>query len=201
MEPMVLVQLTISAIFVNNLVLHRFLGLCPFFGVSRKLSSAVGMGMAVMFVMVVATMVTWPLQRFVLAPADAGYLSTIVFILVIAALVQLVELALARFAGGLYESLGIYLPLITTNCAILGVALIATDTNPFTGRPYVFVEAFVNAIASAAGFTLALVLMAGVRERLRFSKPAAALEGLPLAFVAAGLMALAFLGFSGFELR
>ena len=192
-----LIQISIAAVLIQNFVLARFLGLCPFFGVSKKLSSAAGMGMAVVFVMTVASMFTWIINRFVLIEYDLTYLRTIVFILVIASLVQLLEMALQKFSPSLYEALGIYLPLITTNCAILGVALLNTGINQFTGETYTFIESIVSGVASGVGFTLALVLMAGIRERLELANVPKVLEGLPIAFVTAGLMALAFLGFSG----
>mgnify|MGYP000374450773 CR=1 FL=1 len=192
-----LIGIVISAILIQNFVLARFLGLCPFFGVSKRLSSAVGMGMAVVFVMTIASIFTWGMNTFVLIPNDVGYLQTIVFILVIAGLVQLVEMALQKFSPALYEALGIYLPLITTNCAVLGVALINTGINQFTNKGFTFLEALVNGVASGIGFTLALVLMAGIREKLELAHLPKALQGLPVAFVSAGLMALAFLGFSG----
>lgn len=194
-----LVQIAIGAILINNFVLSRFLGLCPFFGVSKKTSSAVGMGVAVIFVMTLASMFTWAIYSYILAPRGLVYLKTIVFILVIASLVQLVEMALQRFSPSLHESLGIYLPLITTNCAILGVAILNIGENVFTGKPYTFVEATANGITSGIGFTLALVLMAGIREKLELAEIPKPLEGLPIAFVAAGLMAIAFLGFSGLD--
>jgi Na+-translocating ferredoxin:NAD+ oxidoreductase subunit A len=199
MEPAVLLQIAIGAILINNFILARFLGLCPFFGVSKKLSSAIGMGISVVFVMSVATLFTWSIQKWVLAPFGVDFLRTIVFILVIASLVQLVEMALQKYVPALYEALGIFLPLITTNCAILGVAIINTELNPYTGGAFSLVEAVINAAASGMGFTLALVLMAGIRERLEFARIPKPLEGLPIAFVTAGLMALAFLGFSGFS--
>jgi electron transport complex protein RnfA len=192
-----LIQISISAIFISNFVLARFLGLCPFFGVSKKLSSALGMGMAVIFVMTMASMFTWIIDRYILTPFDVGYLQTIVFILVIASLVQLVEMTLQKFSPTLYVALGIFLPLITTNCAILGVALINTGDNSFTNEPYTFLEVVVNGIMSGVGFTLALVLMAGIREKLDLANIPKPLTGLPIAFVTAGLMAIAFLGFSG----
>jgi len=197
MNIVVLIQIALSAILIQNFVLSRFLGLCPFFGVSKKISSAAGMGMAVVFVMTVASMITWIIQRLILETYGVTYLQTIVFILVIASLVQLVEMALQKFSPALYEALGIFLPLITTNCAILGVAILNTEINPFTGTYYTFIECIVNGIASGLGFTLALVLMAGIREKLELARVPRPLEGLPIAFVTAGLMALAFLGFSG----
>lgn len=187
-----LVQISIAAILINNFVLARFLGLCPFFGVSKKLSSAIGMGVAVIFVMTVASMFSWIIYNYILVPCDVTYLYTIVFILVIASLVQLVEMILQKFSPALYEALGIFLPLITTNCAILGVAVLNTVT-----ENYNFIESIVNGITSGIGFTLALVLMAGIREKLELAKIPKPLEGLPIAFITAGLMAIAFLGFSG----
>ena len=192
-----IIQISIAAVLIQNFVLARFLGLCPFFGVSKKLSSATGMGMAVIFVMTVASMFTWWIDASILVAMNVEYLRTIVFILVIASLVQLLEMILQKFSPALYESLGIYLPLITTNCAILGVAIINTGANPFTGNPFGFLESVVNGAASGVGFTLALVLMAGLRERLELADIPKSLDGLPIAFITAGLMALAFLGFSG----
>ena len=187
-----LVQISIAAILINNFVLSRFLGLCPFMGVSKKLSSAIGMGMAVIFVMTVASMFSWIIYNYILVPYNVTYLYTIVFILVIASLVQLVEMILQKFSPALYEALGIFLPLITTNCAILGVAVLNTVT-----EDYNFIESLVNGITSGIGFTLALVLMAGIREKLELANIPKPLEGLPIAFITAGLMAIAFLGFSG----
>ena len=194
-----LVQISSGSILINNFVLSRFLGLCPFFGVSKKLSSAVGMGMAVIFVMTAASMFTWSIQKFILVPNKVEFMQTIVFILVIASLVQLVEMVLQKFSPVLYDALGIFLPLITTNCAILGVAIINTEINPNTGATYTFIEAIFNGITSGIGFTLALVLMAGIREKLELANIPKALEGLPITFVTAGLMAMAFLGFSGLK--
>ncbi len=186
------VEISIAAILINNIILTKFLGLCPFFGVSKKLSSAVGMGMAVIFVMTVASMFTWIIYKFILLKYNVVYLYTIVFILVIASLVQLVEMVLQKFSPTLYESLGIFLPLITTNCAILGIAVLNT-----VKMNYNFIESMINSIMSGVGFTLALVLMAGIREKLDLAKIPKPLEGLPIAFITAGLMAIAFLGFSG----
>ncbi|KMQ50484.1 Electron transport complex protein RnfA [Chitinispirillum alkaliphilum] len=194
---MSIIQISIAAVFIQNFVLARFLGLCPFFGVSKKLSSATGMGMAVVFVMTVASMFTWIINRYILIGLELTYLRTIVFILVIASLVQLLEMALQKFSPALYEALGIFLPLITTNCAILGVAILNTGINEFTGENYTFIESIINGIASGVGFTLALVLMAGLREKLELANVPKALEGLPISFITGGLMALAFLGFSG----
>jgi electron transport complex protein RnfA len=192
-----LIGISIGAVLINNFVLSRFLGLCPFFGVSKKLSSAIGMGMAVIFVMAIASSFTWVINSYILVKFGVDYLQTIVFILVIAALVQLVEMALQKYSPALYEALGIYLPLITTNCAVLGVAIINTGINQLTGNPYSFIESLVNGVTSGVGFMLALILMAGIREKLELANVPKAMEGLPITFITAGLMALAFLGFAG----
>lgn len=197
---LVLLQISIGAIFIQNFVLSRFLGLCPFFGISKKLSTAIGMGFAVIFVMVASTLFTWTLNNFVLKPNGIEYLQTISFILVIASLVQIVEMALKKYSPMLYDSLGVFLPLITTNCAIMGVAVINVEINQFTGLPFSFIEAIVNSFMSGVGFTLALVLMAGIRERLELANVPKAFEGLPIAFITAGLMAMAFLGFAGMSI-
>jgi electron transport complex protein RnfA len=192
-----LIGISIGAVLINNFVLSRFLGLCPFFGVSKKLSSAIGMGMAVIFVMAIASSFTWVINSYILVKFGVDYLQTIVFILVIAALVQLVEMALQKYSPALYEALGIYLPLITTNCAVLGVAIINTGINQLTGNPYSFIESLVNGVTSGVGFMLALILMAGIREKLELANVPKAMEGLPITFITAGLMAMAFLGFAG----
>ncbi|MCL2183375.1 MAG: RnfABCDGE type electron transport complex subunit A [Chitinispirillia bacterium] len=192
-----IVQISIGAVLIQNFVLARFLGLCPFLGVSRKLSSATGMGMAVMFVMTIASMCIWWVDQTILIAMHEEFLRTIVFILIIASLVQLMELVMQKFTPALYESLGIYLPLAATNCAILGVVIINTGANPYTGEAFTFIEATVNGAAAGLGFLLALVLMAGLRERLDLADVPKAMEGFPIAFITAGLMALAFLGFSG----
>ncbi|MDR0331079.1 MAG: RnfABCDGE type electron transport complex subunit A [Chitinispirillales bacterium] len=192
-----IVQISIAAVLIQNFILARFLGLCPFFGVSKKLSSATGMGMAVVFVMTISTAFTWWINESILVGMHVEYLETIVFILVIASLVQLLEMFLQKFSPHLYESLGIYLPLMTTNCAILGVAIINTGVNQFSGSPYTLVESVVNGAASGVGFLLALVLMAGLRERMELADIPKSLDGLPISFITAGLMAMAFLGFSG----
>jgi electron transport complex protein RnfA len=192
-----IVQISIAAILVQNFVLARFLGLCPFLGVSKKLSSAVGMGMAVMFVMTIASMCIWWVDQAILVAMNEEFLRTIVFILIIASLVQLLEMVLQKFIPSLYEALGIYLPLTATNCAILGVVIINTGANPFTGASFTFIEATINGAAAGVGFLLALILMAGLRERMEMADVPKTMEGLPIAFVTAGLMALAFLGFSG----
>ncbi len=155
-----LIIILLSAVFINNYILSRFLGICPFLGVSKKLDSATGMSLAVIFVMLIATAVTWPIQMFLLVPNDLGYLQTIVFILVIAALVQLVEIVLKRYLPSLHKSLGVYLPLITTNCAILGVTILNIDEG------YSFIESMVNSLGSGLGFMLAMIMFSGVRSKL-----------------------------------
>ncbi|MEA2064287.1 MAG: electron transport complex subunit RsxA [Gemmatimonadota bacterium] len=189
-----LLVITVGAIFVNNYVLSRFLGLCPFLGVSRSLSSAYGMGMAVIFVMTIASFVTYPIYHYVLVPFGIIYLRTIVFILVIATLVQLVEMVMNKAAPALYQALGIFLPLITTNCAILGVAVLNIE------EERTFIEALVQGFTAGIGFTLALVLMAGIRERLDLAEVPPSLKGVPIALICAGLMSIAFLGFAGFSI-
>lgn len=188
---MSLFLLFVSAVLVNNFVLARFLGICPFFGVSKKVETAVGMGLAVTFVMAVAGIITWIIQYAVLDKLGVQYLQTIVFILVIAALVQFVEMVIEKVSPDLYQSLGIYLPLITTNCAILGAAIINIQSG------YSFVQMLVFTIGSALGFTLALVLFSGIRERIELSDIPFYFRGLPVAFITAGILALAFMGFSG----
>ena len=179
-----------SMILVNNYVLVQFLGICPFLGVSKKLDSSVGMGAAVIAVMVIATAVTFPLQIFLLDANGLGYMQTVIFILVIAVLVQLIEIVLKRYVHALYQSLGVYLPLITTNCAVLGVTIL----NITEGHNLLY--SVLNGTFGALGFLVAIVLMAGVRERLETAKIAAPLKGFPISLVIAGLMSIAFLGFS-----
>lgn len=186
-----MMTIIIGAIFINNFVLSRFLGICPFMGVSKQLDSAVGMGAAVVFVMALATLGCWGVYHLLLVPLGIGYLKTIAFIIIIAALVQLVEMILLKFSPTLYQALGIYLPLITTNCAILGVAVLNID------QKYSLGYSLINAVAAGIGFTLALVLMAGIRERLEQAPIPPALKGLPIAFLMAGAMSIAFLGFAG----
>jgi electron transport complex protein RnfA len=181
----------VSAIFVNNIVLIKFFGICPFLGVSSKLSTASGMSAAVMFVMTLATLVTYLIQTWVLVPLKIEFLQTVSFILVIAALVQMVELILKKVSPLLYQALGVFLPLITTNCAILGVAVLVTRRN------YNILEGVVFAIASAIGFGLALIIFAGIRERLELYDLPEAMKGAPIALITAGLLSLAFMGFSG----
>ena len=181
----------LSAVFINNYVLSKFLGICPFLGVSKKLNQAVGMSLAVIFVMLMATAVTWPIQTYLLTPNDLGYLQTIVFILVIAALVQLVEIILKRYIPSLHKSLGVYLPLITTNCAVLGVTILNIDSG------YTFAESMVNSLGSGLGFFLAMVMFSGVRSKLEGADIPKAFQGLPITLVAASITSLSFLGFSG----
>ena len=186
-------MILMSAILVNNFVLSKFLGICPFLGVSKKLDSAVGMSVAVIFVMTLATAVTWPIYTFVLYP-NYTYLQTLVFILVIAALVQLVEIILKKYIPALHATLGIYLPLITTNCAVLGVALLNIQNN------YGFIESVVYGITGGLGFILAIVLFASVRERVEFAEYPEHFEGFSICLVSAALVALAFMGFSGMSI-
>lgn len=189
MKTMILVILT--AAITNNYVLVKFLGICPFLGVSKKLNTAVGMSAAVIFVMVLSTAVTYPINQFLLVKNGLEYLQTLVFILVIAALVQLVEIALKKFLPALYNSLGIYLPLITTNCAVLGVVLLNID------KSYSFWQSIVNSLGAGLGFMLAMVLFAGVRERLESCEVPKFLQGLPITLIAASLVSVSFLGFTG----
>lgn len=186
-----LVIILMTSVLVNNYVLSRFLGICPFLGVSKKLNQAVGMGIAVTFVMILATLVTWPIQIFILNTLNLGYMQTIVFILVIAALVQFVEIVLKKYIPGLHKSLGVYLPLITTNCAVLGV----TINNMTDG--YNFIESIVSSLGCGLGFLLAMVLFAGVRSRLETANPPKAFQGLPMTLIAAAIVACAFFGFAG----
>ncbi len=186
-----LFAILIGGLLVNNFVLSQFLGICPFLGVSKKLNSAVGMSLAVIFVMLMATAATWPIYCLLLWPNDLAYLQTIVFILIIAALVQLVEIVLKRFVPPLHKALGIYLPLITTNCAVLGVTILNIDSR------YTFVQSLVNALGAGLGFLLAMVMFAGVRERLESAEIPEGLKGLPITLVSASLVSVSFLGFQG----
>ena len=186
-----LLLILISAVFVNNFVLARFLGICPFLGVSKKVETATGMGMAVIFVMTVASVVTWLIQYFILIPFGIEYLQTIAFILVIASLVQLVEMVIQKTSPVLYQSLGIFLPLITTNCAVLGVAVLNIQ------KSYNFIESLVFALGAGLGFTLAMVLFAGLRERIELCPVPNSFRGTAIAMVTAGLLSLAFMGFAG----
>lgn len=189
-----------SMILVNNYVLVKFLGICPFLGVSKKLNSSVGMSVAVIFVMVLATAVTWPLYTYVLVPAGMEYLNNICFILIIAVLVQLVEIVLRKFIPPLYRSLGIYLPLITTNCAVLGVTMLNIETPSLidSSLPYYsYPEALICALGAGVGFGVAMVLFSGVRRKLEQAKPPKSFEGLPITLVAASISSLSFMGFGG----
>ncbi len=186
-----LLFIVVSAILVNNVVFARFLGICPYLGVSKKVSTAFGMSMAVLFVMTLATAITWPIQKFLLEPFGMEYLQTISFILVIGSLVQLVETILKKTLPSLYQALGIFLPLITTNCAVLGVALLNIN------EKLNYLQALVFTIASAAGFTLALIIFAGIRERLAMRRVPAVFQGAPIGLIVAGLLAMAFMGFAG----
>ena len=188
---MKLASIFFTMILVDNYVLAKFLGICPFLGVSKKLDSAVGMSLAVTFVMVMATAATWPLYMLVLEPNGMGYLQTIVFILVIAILVQLLESFLKKFIPSLYAALGVYLPLITTNCAILGVTILNIDNG------YNFVESIVCAAGAGIGFLLAMVLFSGVRRKVEAAKPPKCFEGLPITLVAAAMTSMSFMGFGG----
>ena len=188
-----LLSIALGAVLINNFVLSQFLGICPFMGVSKKVETALGMGMAVIFVMGVASAVNWPINKFILEANGLEFMQTVTFILVIASLVQFVEMFLQKSMPALYESLGVYLPLITTNCAVLGVVLQNTQ------KGYSFGESLTYGITGGVGFLLAIVLFASVRERLEFSKCPKSFEGSPIALVTASLIALAFLGFSGLK--
>ncbi|MBQ9415154.1 MAG: electron transport complex protein RnfA [Clostridia bacterium] len=183
--------IVLGGLLVNNFVLSQFLGICPFLGVSKKIGPAFGMSLAVIFVMLMATAATWPIQYFLLDPNDLGYLQTIVFILIIATLVQLVEIVLKKFVPPLYKALGIYLPLITTNCAVLGVTILNINSG------YNFGESMLNSLGAGLGFLLAMVMFAGVRERLEAADIPEGLKGVPSTLIAASLVSLSFLGFQG----
>ena len=192
-----LIVILLSSVFVNNYVLTRFLGICPFLGVSKKLNSATGMGIAVTFVMVLATAVTWPIQNYILGE-EYSYLQTIVFILVIASLVQFIEMALKKFIPSLHKALGVYLPLITTNCAVLGVTLNnLTETSITTGATFTYIESLVNSLGVGLGFLLAMVLFSGMRQKIQESEIPESFKGLPATLIAASFISLAFFGFGG----
>jgi Na+-translocating ferredoxin:NAD+ oxidoreductase subunit A len=210
MDVKTILIIAIAAIFINNFVLSRFLGICPYMGVSKQIDSAIGMGFAVVFVMTLASFVTWLIYEYMLlptekniffmmfnleSPPDLSYLRTISFILVIASLVQFVEMVIQKVSPALYKSLGIFLPLITTNCAILGVAVLNIDYK------LNLLESIVQAFSAGIGFTIALVLMAGIREKLEMADVPEALKGTPIAFIMAALMSMAFLGFSGLSFQ
>lgn len=186
-----LLLILISSSLVSNVVLSQFMGLCPFLGVSKKTNTAVGMGAAVIFVITLASAVAGVIYNYILVPCDLTYLQTIVFILVIAALVQFVEMFLKKFMKGLYQALGVYLPLITTNCAVLGVALTNVQKN------YGILEGVVNGFATALGFTISIVILSGIREKMEHNDIPESFKGMPIVLVTAGLMAIAFCGFSG----
>lgn len=183
--------IVIGAVLVNNFVLTRFLGICPFLGVSQKIDTALGMGMAVIFVMTLASVITWIIYNYALVPFKLEYLITIVFILVIATLVQFVEMVIQKSSPILYQALGIYLPLITTNCAVLGVSILNIQFR------YTFLQAAIFGFGSSVGFTLALIIFAGIRERLELANIPRSLKGVPVSLITAGLLSLAFMGFSG----
>ena len=189
-----LLAITLGAVLANNFIFSQFLGICPFLGVSKKVDTAIGMGIAVTFVMGLASAVCFLVDRFILIPLDLGYMQTVAFILVIASLVQFIEMFLQKSMPSLYTALGVYLPLITTNCAVLGVVLLNVQNN------YNFISSVVYGITGGLGFLLAIVLFASIRERLVFADYPKAFEGFPIALVTAGLMALAFMGFSGLKI-
>ena len=189
-QAITLFAIVIGAIFVNNVVLSQFLGICPFLGVSSKVDTSLGMGMAVTFVMALSSVVTWAIQNYILVPFGIEYMQTITFILVIAALVQMVEIVLKKMSPALYQALGIFLPLITTNCAVLGVAIIAVQ------KDFDLLTSVIYSVSTAIGFALALVLFAGIRERLEVEYTPQGMRGVPIALITAGLLAMAFMGFA-----
>ena len=199
MEIKILFAILLSTILINNYVVVQILGMCPFLGVSKKLDSALGMGLAVIFVMTVASFFTFIIYKYILLPYDITYLMTIAFILVIAGLVQLVEMIIRKLSPQLYKALGIFLPLITTNCAVLGVAVLNIECG-FLGTNMDLLKACVQGFGGGVGFTLALLLMSGIREKLELADINENLKGLPISFILAGLLALAFLGFSGMKI-
>lgn len=183
----------VSAVFVNNIILSQFLGICPFLGVSKKIDTSLGMSAAVAFVLTLSTIVTWLVQHYVLDPTGLGYLQTIAFILVIASLVQMVEIVLKKVSPALYQALGIFLPLITTNCAVLGVAILVIQ------KDFSLLQSVVYAFSTAIGFSVALTVFAGMREQLQLAKVPQAMQGMPIVMLSAGLLSLAFMGFSGVD--
>ncbi len=196
MEWKIFFTIFISTVFINNYVLSQTLGLCPFIGVSKKLDSALGMGFAVIFVMTLASIITYLIYKYLLIPFEITFLRTIAFILVIASIVQLVEMAINKLSPVLYKALGIFLPLITTNCAVLGVAVLNIDSG-FASQELGLLKSIVQGFGAGIGFTVALLLMAGIRERLETADVPKNLRGMPITFVIAGLLSLAFLGFAG----
>ena len=201
MDAAKLMSIMISMVFINNFILSKFLGLCPFIGVSRESKPAISMGLAVTFVMTIASIITWLIYRYLLVPFDITYMRTISFILVIASFVQFVEMAIRKTSPGLYKAFGIYLPLITVNCAVLGVAVLNSEAFFLNG--YAVNGSFLMSVAqgffAGIGYLLAMLLMSGIRERLELINVPKSLEGVPLAFIVAALMSLAFMGFSGFS--
>lgn len=194
-----ILMIFIASVLVNNVVLSQFLGICPFLGVSKKIKTAVGMGAAVVFVITLSSLLTALLYAFILVPLNLTYLNTIVFILVIAALVQLVEMVLKKFSPALYSALGVYLPLITTNCAVLGVALLNVQNGYLDSGNLGMgiLKSVINGFSTALGFTISIVIMAGIRERIEHNDIPEAFKGTPIVLITAGLMAIAFIGFSG----
>ena len=202
MEIGAYITIIISTIFINNFILSRFLGLCSFVGVSKQIGPSVSMGIAVTFVTTMASMISWPIYNFVLIPYHLEYLRTISFILVIASFVQFVEIVVQKKAPALYKAFGIYLPLITVNCAVFGVAILNTDVFFFGGKAVAgsFLKSVIQGFGAGAGYTLAMFLMAGIRERLEFADVPRSFKDVPITFVIASLLSLAFLGFSGFKI-
>ena len=190
----------ISALLTQNFILVKFMGICPFMGVSKKIDTALGMGVAVTFVMALASAACWLVDYYILMPLDLAYMQTVAFILFIAALVQVVEMFLKKFVPALYKALGVYLPLITTNCAVLGVVLVNASAGYHAATPFSFLLSVVNGAAGGLGFTLAIVLFASVRERVDKAEPPECFKGFPIALITAGLLALAFMGFSGLSI-
>ncbi|MFA5520009.1 MAG: electron transport complex subunit RsxA [Spirochaetota bacterium] len=199
MEIKVVIAILVGTIFINNYVLSQMLGLCPFLGVSKKLDSALGMGLAVIFVMTIASFFTFLLYRYILLPYDIIYLRTISFIIIIASLVQFVEMVIEKVSPALYQTLGIFLPLITTNCAVLGVAVLNINSG-FVTTEFGLFKSVIQGFGAGTGFTLSLILMAGIRERLELADIPENMKGLPITFITAGLLALAFLGFAGMKI-
>jgi len=191
MDFRIFVTILMSAVLVNNYVLRQFLGICPFLGVSKELKNAIGMSVAVIFVMLLATAVTWPIQKHLLDKNDLGFLQTIVFILVIASLVQLVEITLKKFVPSLHMALGVYLPLITTNCAVLGVTILNIN------KGYTYLESLVNALGTGLGFFLGMVIFSGIREYTENADPPESFKGLPLTLISAAILSFSFFGFNG----
>ena len=201
MDIKVLLTIAISMVFINNFILSKFLGLCPFLGVSRNIKPAASMGVAVIFVMTLSAAITWLIYRFILTPFNITYLRTITFILVIATFVQFAEMVIIKYSPALYRALGIYLPLITTNCAVLGVTVLNIDNFFVAGKAvsFSFLFSVLQAFFAGVGFTLALLLMSGIRERLQLNDTPGCFEAVPIAFIVASLMSLAFMGFNGFR--